>query len=223
MQNRDNISLETQGPQANCAFCRHTAIASVLKETAAFLLAADHAPLVEGHLLIIPKQHYACYGAVPAELDAEFDALKREVGQFMTHFYAPPIFWEHGVFRQTVFHAHLHCIPFGASSYDLATAMHSEVAHSQEDIRRWYATRGHYFYLEDSQHALLFAPEAERYARIAREVLWQNVISHHQGRAEWRTSQQRYDEGAPLITAMTDKWRVFQERGADDDNDTAHS
>src|SRR5690242_19582887 len=139
MQNGSQVSLNAEANGMNCAFCQRSDIAYVLKETSNFLVAADHAPLVEGHLLIIPKQHYACYGTVPPELDAELFALKREVRRFLDRFYAPIVFWEHGIFRQTVFHAHLHCFPFGEAYYDSREGLHSVVVHSQDDIRAWYA------------------------------------------------------------------------------------
>ena len=159
MQDGSQISFDAEGNGTDCTFCRRNDIAYVLQETPNFLVAADHAPLVEGHLLIIPKQHYACYGAVPPELDAELFALKREVRRFLDRFYAPVVFWEHGIFRQTVFHAHLHCFPFGEAQYDSIEGLHSDVVHSQDDIRSWYAAKGPYFYLEDAHAALLFLPE----------------------------------------------------------------
>lgn len=197
------------GKEATCAFCRRELIPYILKETPRFLLATDHAPLVEGHLLIIPKEHYPCYGAVPAGLDEELYMLKQEVKQFFAGYYAPAVFWEHGVFRQTVFHAHLHCFPFGETAYDLSSGLHGKVVQSQEDIRAWYRSRGQYFYLEDTNVALLFAPEMELYLRVIQDVLWHGVASrNHQ--TSWRSQEQRYLEGGPLIQATAGKWRLFQ-------------
>ena len=136
MQNGSHVSLNAETNTIDCAFCQRSDIAgNILKETPAFLVVADHAPLIEGHILIIPKHHYACYGEVPAELDAELLALKSEVQVFFAQYYAPAIFWEHGVFRQTVFHAHLHCFPFGNTDYDIAERLHNLIVHSQDDIR----------------------------------------------------------------------------------------
>ncbi|MBV9231076.1 MAG: HIT family protein [Chloroflexi bacterium] len=210
MHNGSRASLEAN----DCAFCQRSDLAhNILKETPAFLLVTDHAPLVEGHLLIIPRRHYACYGEVPAELDEELLALKREVQRFFVQYYAPAVFWEHGVFRQTVFHAHLHCFPFGDTKYDLAEGLHSLVVHSQEDKRLWYATRGQYFYMEDRSAALLFAPEMDCYLHIIRDVLWHGVSTRsHQ--AGWRSQQQRYEEGGPLIRATKEKWHAFLQQGA---------
>ena len=219
MQNGSQVSLDAEANSSDCTFCQRGDIATyILKETTSFLVVADHAPLVEGHLLIIPKRHYVCYGAVPAELDAEFYTLKQEVKQFLIRFYAPVVFWEHGIFRQTVFHAHLHCFPFGITEYHLSGDLHGVVVHSQEDIRAWYTSKGPYFYMEDSRSALLFAPQMDGYLQIIRDVLWQGVVSRS-GRSEWRSQQQRYEEGAPLIEPVTAKWRLF--KGAEYANESS--
>ena len=212
MQNGSQVSLDAEAGGTNCTFCRRDDIAYVLKETSNFLVAADHAPLVEGHLLIIPKRHYACYGTVPSELDAELFTLKHEAQQFLGRFYAPVVFWEHGIFRQTVFHAHLHCFPFGEAQYDPMEGLHSVVIHSQDDIRSWYAAKGHYFYMEDARTALLFMPEVERYLYVIKNV-FQHGIRSRGGHGGWRPPQQRYVEGVPLIEAMVEKWHTFQQQG----------
>lgn len=196
----------------NCAFCQQISISNyILKETPTFRILADHAPLVEGHMLIVPRQHYACYGAVPATLDAELIALKREIQRFFLQFYAPIVFWEHGVFRQTVFHGHLHCFPFGELSqaqYELCEEFKAAIVHSQDDIRAWYAAHGTYYYLEASRGAFLFAPQMDLYVRIIQEVLWPCASARSPN--GWRSSVQRLEEGGPLIAALAARWQFFQ-------------
>ncbi|SRR5712691_6288072 len=210
---KGSFTLDSEVNDTNCTFCQHSSLNRyLLKATPTFLVITDHAPLVEGHLLIIPKYHYACYGDVPAELDAELFALKREVQQFLAYYYAPVIFWEHGIFRQTVFHAHLHCFPFGPIEYDLSQGLHAAVVHSQEDIRAWYSKRGHYFYMENAQQAFLFAPEMERYLPIIQGIT--HAVIARSGQRSWRSSQQRQEMGAPLIEATVARWRLFQQQGA---------
>lgn len=212
MQNGSHASFDAQANITDCAFCQRSMIATnILKETAHFLIVADYAPLVEGHLLIIPRHHYACYGEVPAELDAELFAIKREIQQFFNEFYVPAVFWEHGIFRQTVFHAHLHCFPFGSAEYSMEETMHSLVAHSQNDIRQWYVMHGQYFYMQDARIALLFAPEMDTYLHIIRDVLWRGASTYGMAKT-WRSSQQRQDEGIPLIEATLAKWHRFQQQ-----------
>lgn len=211
MQNGSHASFNAQANITDCAFCQRNMVATnILKETAHFLIVADHAPLIEGHLLIIPRHHYACYGEVPTGLDAELSALKREIQQFFGEFYVPAVFWEHGIFRQTVFHAHLHCFPFGAIEYHTDETMQSRTVHSQDDIREGYAAHGQYFYMEDTRTALLFAPEMNTYLHIIRDVLWRGATSRGAPRT-WRSPQQRYEEGFPLIEAMLVKWQQFQQ------------
>jgi diadenosine tetraphosphate (Ap4A) HIT family hydrolase len=212
MQFGSSASLDVAAVRSDCAFCNHDGIARyILKETPAFRILADHAPLVEGHLLIVPRNHYSCYGDVPAALDEELFALKREVKRFFARFYAPAIFWEHGVFRQTVFHAHLHCFPFGATEYNAADAIHRLVVRSQDDIRAWYASQGHYFYLEDAHGAFLFAPGMDHYLHVIQKALRPGATAHSAYKG-WRTPQQRQEEGRPLIESVAARWRIFQQQ-----------
>jgi diadenosine tetraphosphate (Ap4A) HIT family hydrolase len=213
MQSRSNVSSDAGTILADCAFCQRSRIATyILKETPNFRIVADHAPLVPGHTLIVPINHYTCYGDVPAALDEELLALKREIQAFMTQFYAPVDFWEHGIFRQTVFHAHLHCFPFGTETrYDPSQALHEQVIQTQDDIRAWHQRHGQYFYLEDSRAAYLFAPHMDAYSRIIQEVLVPGALAHGR-KAGWRTQQQRQAEGAPLIEQLKERWQQFQQQ-----------
>src|SRR5438874_2157070 len=75
-----------------CPFCHEAALApGVLVETSQLLVVCDRAPLVPGHLLIIPRPHLACYGALPRTLYSEFRALKARVAEFLAEAYAPPV------------------------------------------------------------------------------------------------------------------------------------
>jgi diadenosine tetraphosphate (Ap4A) HIT family hydrolase len=213
MQRRSSAPADAQTTHSDCEFCQLDSIAMyILKETANFRIVADHAPLIEGHLLIIPRQHYACYGAVPAELDDELLSLKQEVRLFFEQYYAPPVYWEHGVFRQTVFHAHLHCFPFGDIGYVPDPKQHWQRVYSQADIRDWYNKHGYYFYMEDSKQALLFAPNMDDYMYIIRDVLGAGVAARNKRFTPPRSSQQRQLEGKPLIEALTVKWQQFQQQ-----------
>jgi len=165
--------------------------------------------LVEGHLLVIPRQHYACYGDVPATLDKELFTLKEELRQFYAQCYAPVVFWEHRVFRQTVFHAHLHCFPWGNLDYNVESNIHNAIVTGQDDIRNWYHAQGHYFYLENNQVALLFAPEMDRYMHIVQQV-FQKGLASRGGPVKARSPQQRQAEGGPFIEATIARWQAFQ-------------
>jgi diadenosine tetraphosphate (Ap4A) HIT family hydrolase len=208
---QDGERQRGEAPEASCVFCQRASLHYVLKETSTFLLVADHAPLVEGHLLIIPREHYLCYGAVPDELDEQLHSLKEEVKRFAGRFYGPVLFWEHGIFRQTVSHAHLHAIPFGIASYDLGVVswQPGAVVREQEDLRRWYRAKGAYFYLEDGEKALLFPPDPDCYQQVVYHVLWKS-LSPEQQRLGWHRKEERMRVGGgwPALTAR--KWEQFR-------------
>ena len=145
-----------------CPFCHEAAVApGVLLETPQFLVVCDRAPLVPGHLLIIPRLHLACYGALPRPLDAEFQALKGRMAEFLAEAYAPPVFFEHGLVAQTVPHAHLHAVPAAGGSAllaDLASSRDATLANGLGSLRRWYGRRGPYVYYERRDRSVLLPP-----------------------------------------------------------------
>ena len=196
---------------AGCVFCRREALDAVLAETEHFYVLADHAPLVEGHTLIVPRDHYACYGALPAALEPELLVLKRRVADFLTAAYRAPAFFEHGVFHQSVFHAHLHAMPFGSLDLppDLFTADGAHPVSSPTDIRRWHADHGHYFYLEMPQSdrhpiAAVFPPDETRYWQVLAAL--RHATSRH---TEWHPQPIRRELGHPLMRALQEKWQAF--------------
>jgi len=202
---------DVSDPQG-CAFCRREALTGMLAETEHFYLLADHAPLVEGHLLLVPRDHYACYGALPVRLDAEFLALKRRVTDFLGAAYRAPVFFEHGVFRQTVYHAHLHAIPFGVVNFGvhaLATA-DGQPVRTLEDVRSWYAERGHYFYIEQPPgedgpaEAAVFPPEESRYFSVL------GMLRASAGRLEgWQPAPLRRATGQSKVHSLVKTWQYL--------------
>lgn len=199
-------------PDHHCAFCMHDALHVVLAETDHFLVIADHAPLAEGHLLIVPRDHYACYGALPLEFDDEARELRERATRFLTAVYRAPIFFEHGVFRQTVFHAHLHALPLGAASPGFADEVSriGRVVSSPDALREWYAEQGHYFYLETERgesgqrEALLFPPDMEVYFQVMG-----TLRDHTAHAAAWMPPAMRQIQGGAKMRALATAWRDY--------------
>jgi diadenosine tetraphosphate (Ap4A) HIT family hydrolase len=195
-----------------CVFCHRAVLDPILAETEHFFLLADHAPLVEGHLLIIPRVHYACYGAIPAALEDEFLALKRRVADFLAEVYLAPAFFEHGVFRQTVYHAHLHAMPFGPVNIDLPAqaADHGRHVTALADVRAWYAERGHYFYLEQPprdgapMEAAVFPPREAVYFRVLGQL---REASGHV--APWHPQPLRRLTGKAKMRSVAANWQSY--------------
>jgi diadenosine tetraphosphate (Ap4A) HIT family hydrolase len=197
----------------DCAFCDYAALPGILHESEHFRLVADHAPVVDGHLLIIPREHFACYGGVPAALEPEWLALKARVAEFLGRRYRMPLFFEHGVFRQTVFHAHLHAIPLGAESLPVEhlLAQHGgQRVTTPADVRAWYAERGHYYYVEQPQPdgriaaAALFPPDLDHYFRVS-----QTLHAAIDRVGMWAPPPIRRLTGGPKMAALASAWREY--------------
>ncbi|HEX9037310.1 MAG TPA: HIT domain-containing protein [Ktedonobacterales bacterium] len=211
--------LEPPGPIAGCPFCALGDLETPLTETRSFCVVGDHAPLVSGHILIIPKAHYACYGAVPTRLDDELLTLKETIRRFLSEVYHQPTFFEHGVFRQTVAHAHLHAIPLGEVSLrleDMATGSGGKPLRGQNDLRSWYASHGHYFTLEtpgDPEHgvapqAAVFPPEMGVYGRALNTV---RQLANTQ--ETWTPQSLRYETRIPKMRALAQAWQAWSAQG----------
>lgn len=83
-----------------------------LFETKNFRVVCDVHPLTEGHLLIIPKRHLSCVGEFNQELFTEFNNLYKKFSEFIKKEYGKISTFEHGKTGQTVFHSHVHLLPF---------------------------------------------------------------------------------------------------------------
>lgn len=206
------MSAPSPDPASDCPFCHPDALNGILSETERFFVLADHAPLIDGHTLIIPKRHYPCYGALPPELDDELAKLKRHVMEFLGAAYRAPVFFEHGVFRQTVFHAHLHAMPFGPVDFGVQSlaAAEGHPVQTQADIRGWYARRGNYFYIEQPPigdipaQAAVFPPDMGVYFRVL------GALREATGRdGRWAPPAERYAAAKPKLQALASAWQRF--------------
>jgi diadenosine tetraphosphate (Ap4A) HIT family hydrolase len=89
----------------------------VLFKDGEFTVVLDTAPLVPGHLLIVPYRHTRSLAQLKARGGTECTEVKKRVSAILTVAYASPTFLEHGSesFSRNagacVDHAHLHAIP----------------------------------------------------------------------------------------------------------------
>src|SRR5262249_28481660 len=147
-------------PHAACPFCNRGQRPHIMHMTDEFFVMADIAPLVEGHTLIIARQHLRCLGDMPPHLDEKFLELKGVVGRFLRRTYGGErVFWEHGIFGQSVPHAHMHAIPLPIPRAVLRVGEALPAQPTDLDaIRRWFSERGHYWYVEQEGRGYLCAP-----------------------------------------------------------------
>jgi diadenosine tetraphosphate (Ap4A) HIT family hydrolase len=109
--------LSEQYIREHCHHCDRTSQAFIdyIDETENFYIVCDHHPLVEGHILLIPKEHLSCIGEFSEELFEEFQFLYNKVFKFVQHYYGEVSTFEHGKIGQTVFHSHIHLLPFSGN------------------------------------------------------------------------------------------------------------
>jgi diadenosine tetraphosphate (Ap4A) HIT family hydrolase len=87
-------------------------------ESEHFLVLPSLGSLVLGWVLVIPKQHSLCIGALPQSLFPEFQRVKEQTVKLIASQFGVPCLFEHGPSSAglkvgcSVDHAHLHVVPF---------------------------------------------------------------------------------------------------------------
>ncbi len=149
----------------NCPFCREIQggklpdfvdadIASrILHETDRFVVMADISPLVPGHVMIVPKAHILCYGAVEDTARDEFSGLVNAVRTILAEHYGPSVILEHGTsslepVADHVTHAHLHIVPADIDIRDSLVNFNTTAIASLSDLSQWAARDEAYIYFE---------------------------------------------------------------------------
>ena len=132
------------------AYCPHCdrngwAFEFLLEEHHHFYLLVDCHPLVEGHLLLIPKRHTSSMAAYTAEEWKEFKTLYARASAWIKKEYGAVTTFEHGVIGQTVFHSHVHLIPFQGTPEQVIPEGKFSPLQALEDLREPYL----FFSLED--------------------------------------------------------------------------
>ena len=115
--------LSENAIRINCPHCNlaSQAFRYPLEQTDEFYLVVDSHPIVEGHILIIPKSHVSCIGEYPQQLFEDFIKLNSKVSEFLLREYRTVSSFEHGIFGQTVFHSHIHYLPFKGKPTDIVS------------------------------------------------------------------------------------------------------
>ncbi len=124
MSSKQNHTADTLSEEYIKKHCPHCDFSSeaykyLLEKTDNFSIVCDPHPITEGHILIIPKQHLSCIGEYPENIFAEFLDLYKKVSNFLSKEYDAVSSFEHGKFGQTVFHSHVHFIPFKGNPIEI--------------------------------------------------------------------------------------------------------
>jgi histidine triad (HIT) family protein len=185
-----------------CAFCNREATRdTLLHESDNFYVIADHAPIADAHLLLIPRDHYPHLAALPDGLHDEFERMKALLGDFVLGNYGSLTYWENGVFGQSVPHAHLHAISvnFDPNIYTAHGAGFNGIRGLQEQHAA--SDGSHYFMIEQQGQAHFLPPDWELYLSIVR-------FARNSRPTNWRYDRdERRLRGGPIVQALTQRWR----------------
>ena len=195
----------------DCPFCDIEAVKHFLLHASDhFYVVADFAPVSEGHLLLIPRDHYPHLAALPPELDDEFESLKALLGDYVQRNHGSLTYWENGVFGQSVPHAHLH-----AMSVTLDPAVLADAGVEFEGIaglreRHVEVGDGRYFMIEHEGVARVMPPTPELYSKVIRHARERNA-------GLWRYNpMERRMHGLPVIAATRQRWAEEQRASSQD-------
>ena len=152
-------------PMVDCPFCRELQggrlpdfcdadiDSRILHETNRFAVMADISPLVPGHVMIVPKAHILCYGAVEDSAQDEFLGLVNAVRTILREHYGPSVLLEHGTssldpVADHVTHAHLHMVPAAIDIRDSLLNFNTSTIANLSDLSHWAARDEAYIYFE---------------------------------------------------------------------------
>lgn len=157
------ITLSDDAIRANCPHCSITAQRYFfgLEEMEDFRIFCDTHPLTEGHILLVPKEHIACVGAYTKELFTRFRKAHDKVSRFMESAYGSYAVFEHGVFGQSVYHSHVHFIPFrGGIDEIIPEGTEAYVAISDiSKLKEYYQKDGGYLFVSIGKEVWVVDPK----------------------------------------------------------------
>lgn len=178
----------------NCLFCQtHKIKPNIIWESKGFFVKVGIGILAPGHVMIVPKMHISCFAELPQKLIKEFLLLKKDIYEKIKSNFSKPIIYEHGVYAQSIKHAHLHFVPCKGEYYDLKNirknifiSLSSGYVEDIFEIRKIFKKEGSYFYLEEDSRKWIFHTKGlpERKYTFRKEFV--RLTGLH-GLADWRS------------------------------------
>ena len=132
--------------------------------------------LVDGYLLVVPKDHYGTFDELPTQLVAELADTSERVRAVLSKIYGPCISYEHGARGPLnggcgIYHAHLHVVPLTKVTDPIHALKlrfpHVELTHMNEMSKRGAGLSSYLFYQDSKARLYLFdtGPLPSQYMR----------------------------------------------------------
>ena len=172
-----------------CMFCEVDR-SLIVAETENLWLIRDKFPVIDGHLMVISKDHYGCMGELPAKFFEQIESLRAALP------YSKKIAYEHGRAGHcvklkgsqiTCHHFHLHFLPLDVDiRADLEPRFSATPFASLDETPRLYETLGEYLFVELSNGEKFFYPASGRVeSHLLRTLVCEAADRSH--RSDWET------------------------------------
>jgi len=199
----------------DCLFCRMANVEEyMLSSWNNFIILADKYPLVEGHILVITKEHVRAVGDLLPEKLQELPEIINTIRNFYcTHNYDEFVMFEPGLNGQSVFHSHIHFLP---GSYSISKALQimgfTIVALAKvEELIDFYKKHGNYlFWLENNQ---MFVCVDEEIKTKINPSFFRHLIAGQlmkSDKIDWKkyeSDKVQFQEARQNVEKLIDSWR----------------
>lgn|SRR3989338_8918195 len=201
----------------NCLFCQTTKIKEdILWNSKNFYVKVGVGILAPGHVMLIPKVHISCLAELSAPLSKEFLLIKERVINKIKLSFSEPIAYEHGVYGQSVNHAHLHILPQKNQYYRLENLKESlfEGLKSTRigdffQLKEIFKEEGSYFYLEAKGQKWIFHTKGKPEGKYTFRKEFARLTGLH-GLAKWQTMPEEEKQRNREWADLTKKKLVWQ-------------
>jgi len=191
-----------------------------------FVVFTSLGALVEGWLLIVPKDHALCLGALSQQLHLELDELRGQVSLALEECYGPVTVFEHGPAQPChsvgcgVDHAHLHILPTQINLIEgvkdiFPEPLNWESVRGVQETARLYKAGQPYLYVEQSPGMGYVTTHPNLQSQMFRKV-----IARHIGRPEQYNWREFPGEANILSTIeRLEQWLSRYDQGGSDDTE----
>ena len=179
---------------ADCLFCQTAKIKQdILWKSKNFYVKVGVGILAPGHVMLIPEEHISCLAELSVPLSKEFLLIKEKVFNKIKSAFSEPIAYEHGIYGQSINHAHLHILPQKNQYYSLKNikgSLFEGLKYTQIkdffQLREIFNEEGSYFYLESSGQKWVFHTKGQPEGRYLFRKEFARLTGLH-GLKKWQT------------------------------------
>lgn len=177
-----------------CTFCDYADQKSVVAESENFYAIPSFGQISDGgHMLVIPKKHYVCLGAMEDKHFPELEQFTGNLKKAITDVYGKPISFEHGILGQSIPHAHLQMMPTDVDLFKRINRdfrMYRKLS-SIRELRDLHRTKGVYLYYQNTADEM-FGFMLDSFPQYFRIIAAEAIGKPQRGNwREWRADVER--------------------------------